>query len=189
MSRTVGRAAVALAMTALLVAGCGPVSDGTASPQPGGLLRPGAELDGMHVTTATDADTTIFDITCDPIIPQPGTYARECEVPRLQRLMIGYGSIAASPELLEQEWRAQRWQLYLDGREVDLGAFGTLPDHPFVGADVGDEVWTRLWAVTIVNPTPGQHTLRYVRAPVTDARAQTLDATWTFTVIAKLMPR
>jgi len=183
MSRTIGRAALALAMTALL-AGCGPVTDGSASPQPGGLLRPGAELDGMRLATGDERDTTIFDISCDPIIPQPGIHQRNCEVPQLQRLMVGYGNIAASPELLEQEWRAQQWQLFLDGQGVDLAAFGTLADRPYVGANVGGGAWIRLWAVTLVNPTPGQHTLRYLRghSAVGAAPADTLDVTWTFTV-------
>jgi hypothetical protein len=138
----------------------------------------------MRLTTADERDTTIFDISCDPIIPQPGIHARDCEVPQLQRLMIGYGNIAASPELLAQEWQAQQWQLYLDGQEVDLAAFGTLADRPYVGANVGDGAWLRLWAVTLVNPTAGQHTVRYLReqSAARDAPDDTLDVTWTFTV-------
>jgi hypothetical protein len=58
-------------MIALLVAGCSSTS--TASPQSGNLLRPGAELDGMRLATADETDTTIFDITCDPIRLEPGS--------------------------------------------------------------------------------------------------------------------
>jgi hypothetical protein len=138
----------------------------------------------MRLTTADEADTTIFDITCDPIIAQAGTHARECTVPQLQRLMVGYGDIAASPELLEQRWRVQRWRLYLDGQEVDLNAFGTLADRLYNAGNVSDKTWMRLWAVTLVSPTPGQHTLRYVREPSTPGQSlsDTLDVTWTFTV-------
>jgi hypothetical protein len=179
MNRTVGRVGVVLAMSALLVAGCGPDGDGTASPPAGNLLRPGAEVDGTRLTTADETDTTIFDITCDPIRLEPGIHESHCRVPQLPRLMVGFGNIAASPELLEQEWRAQRWQLYLDGHEVDLAAFGTLADRPYVAG-----TWIRLWAVTLVSPTPGQHTLRYVRAhtAVGTQPADTIDVTWTLTV-------
>ena len=182
MNTTVGRAAVLLATTVLLVAGCGADRDGAAL-DPDGLLRPGAELDGMGLTTAVETDTKIFDITCDPGILQSGIHAKRCEVPQLQRLMVGYGHIADSRELLEKEWRAQRWQLYVDGEEVDLAAFGTLADRPY-GADVADGAWIRLWAVTLVNPTPGQHTLRYLRehSAAGDPSADTLDVTWTITV-------
>jgi hypothetical protein len=133
----------------------------------------------MRLATADETDTTIFDITCDPIRLEPGIHESHCQVPQLPRLMVGYGNIAASPELLEQGWRAQRWQLYLDGHEVDLAAFGTLADRPYVAG-----TWIRLWAVTLVSPTPGQHTLRYVRAPsVTGGPpADTIDVTWTLTV-------
>jgi hypothetical protein len=139
----------------------------------------------MRLTTATEADTEIFGTFCEPIILTPGTVSRECEVPQLQRLMIGHGNIAASPELLEQEWQAGRWELHLDGRQVDLAAFGTLPDEHFYEPAVGAEVWLRQWSITIVNPTPGQHTLRYVQdqMPAADAHVGTIDATWTFTVV------
>jgi hypothetical protein len=155
---------------------------GPASPRPSVLLGPGAELDGMRLTTAYDFDSDIFTY-CDPIILQYGTYARDCEVPQLGRLMIGHGALATSQELLEQEWQAQRWRLYLDGQEVDLSAFGTLPDRSYVDTDLG-EVWVRQWAVTLVYPTRGQHTLRYVmeQSPAGDDPGGASDTTWTFTV-------
>jgi hypothetical protein len=190
MRRTFGRAAVALAFTALLAAGCSPDSDGTAPPETGGPLRPGAELNGMRLTTANAADKDIF-VFCDPYVLQPGTYARDCEVPQLQRLMIGYGSFSESPESLELEWQASRWRMYLDGREVDLEAFGTLADRPLVDAKVGDGMWLRVWAVTIVNPTPGPHTLRYVAqqsSAVDTTVVGTNDTTWTFTVTSSRSP-
>jgi hypothetical protein len=189
MSRTLGRAAVALAMTALLVAACSPGSDGTATQRPGDLLRPGAELNGMRLTTATERDADIWS-SCDPIVLQPETHTRECEVPQLQRLKIGHGHISSSPELLEEEWQAERWELYLDGRQVDLIAFGTLPDFHYFETKVGAEIWVRVWAVAIVNPTPGQHTLRYVveQSPAGEETAGTSETTWTFTVTPKPTP-
>jgi hypothetical protein len=153
---------------------------GSASPPPVGLLRPGAELDGMRLTTANLVDDEIFSY-CDPYTPQSGIHARDCEVPQLQRLMIGYGNIAATQELLEQEWPPQRWRLFLDGQEVDLAAFGTLADRRSFDFEVGHDVWTRLWAVTVVNPTPGQHTVRYLIEP--SPAGDTLDITWTITVV------
>jgi hypothetical protein len=99
--------------------------------------------------------------------------------------MIGHGNLAASAELLEQGWQAARWQLYLDGQRVELAAFGTLPDRHYFESGVGEEVWLREWGVTIVNPTPGRHTLRYVQEPFPpgDGAVGAMDATWTFTII------
>jgi hypothetical protein len=187
-ARTGGRSAVALALTALLLTNCNSDGEGTATPEATSrahiLLRPGDEADGMRLTAATQADPRIFEF-CNPIILKPGTYARTCQVPDRQRLMIGHGDLAASAELLEQEWQAERWQLYLDGHQVDLAAFGTLPDRHFFESGIGEEVWLREWSVTIVNPTPGRHTLRYVQEqlPAANAVVGTIDTTWTFTVI------
>src|SRR5262245_3213662 len=116
MSRHIGRALLALVV--LLAAGCGADNREAAVPQRSGLLGPGAEVDGMELTVGTIADTEIFDLSCDPIIMQPGTHARTCAFPHVPRLMIGYGNVAVSPLLLEREWQAQQWQLYLDGQEV-----------------------------------------------------------------------
>jgi hypothetical protein len=188
MNRTRRATAVALALSALLLTNCDADSEGKATRGAGGgqtILRPGDEADGMRLTTATGADTKIFGTFCDPIIVKPGTYARTCQVPELQRLMIGYGNLATSAELLEQGWQAGRWQLYLDGQRVDLATFGTLPDDHYFETAIGQEVWLREWSVTIVNPTPGQHTLRYVQEPFPPGAAAVgrMDATWTFTVI------
>ena len=140
----------------------------------------------MRLTTASpyflDDDIWMY---CDPYNQQSWTNARDCEVPQWPRLVIGGGTIAASPELLELVWQAQRWELYLDGRQVDVAAFGTLPDSHYFEPALGIEVWLRQWAVTLVNPTPGQHTLRYLvyQSPAGDEPAGTYYTTWTFTVI------
>jgi hypothetical protein len=60
------------------------------------------------------------------------------------------------------------WELYLDGQQVDLEAFGTydadLPQTGLPGHDADEEVITKLrsWDVVLVNPTLGAHTLRSV---------------------------
>ncbi len=60
------------------------------------------------------------------------------------------------------------WELYLDGQQVDLDAFGTydadMPQTGLPGRDPGEEVITKLrsWDVVLVNPTAGAHTLRSV---------------------------
>jgi hypothetical protein len=96
--------------------------------------------------------------------------------------MIGYGDIDDSQELLDQRWQVYRYRLYVDGQEVDLAAFGTLPDtRDFI---VHRDMWLRLWAVTIVDPTPALHTVRYVvERPAGDELAGITDITWTLNVI------
>jgi hypothetical protein len=181
-SPAVAGAAVAGVVVGILI-GIGLVGHSTpAVPEPSRPLQPGDAVDGMVLTTAAPLDTGIF-IYCDPYISQSGTYVRYCAVPRL-RLMIGYGPLADSQEALEQLWRAQRWRLYLDGHEVDLAAFGTLPDGRDYDLYFHRDMWLRQWAVT-VNPTPGLHTVRYVSetSPVGDEPGGTTDITWTLNVI------
>jgi len=153
-----------------------------ALPQPSRPLQPGAEVNGMFLTTAAPLDTGMF-IYCDPYISEYGTYVRYCAVPQL-RLMIGYGPTGDSQELLEQDWQAQRWRLYVDGHEVDLAAFGTLPDRNNYDLYFHRDLWQRQWAVT-VNPTLGLHTVRYVveQSPVGDEPGGTTDITWTLNVM------
>ena len=155
----------------------------TAVPQPSRPLQPGAEVNGMFLATATLLDTGMFTY-CDPYFSESGTFVRYCTVPQLP-LMIGYGHIDDSPELLEQGWRAQWWRLYLDGHEVDLPAFGTLPDGHDFDLYFHREMWLRQWAVTVVNPTPGLHTVRYLieQPPDGDEPGGTSDITWTLNVI------
>jgi len=159
---------------------------GGASPRPSSLLRRGAEVDGMRLRPAGVGYTEIFGVYCDPIVLQPGTYTRTCgDVARWHGpLLIGHGTLADSPKDLEQIWQAQRWELYLDGRPVNLAAFGTLPDRHYFEPALGREVWVRQWAVTIANPTPGPHTIRSVveQSPAGDIPVGTYDTTWTLTV-------
>jgi predicted small secreted protein len=180
-------AVIAVALAAVLVAGCargdGAGSDGQEDTD---ALGPGDEVVGMRLTTATATDTDMVGTFCDSVLREIGTFHRECEVPALQRLLIGWGNIAPSPEILEEEWQAETWALFLDGRPVDLAAFGTLPDRQFFEPAVGGPVWLRQWSVALVNPKQGEHTLRYV-IELTGAGEEpvgTRDVTWTFNVAA-----
>jgi hypothetical protein len=85
-----------------------------------------------------------------------------------------------SSSAVERDWVAvaKSWQVFLDGKKVDLPSFGTMPDRSFYGPSVGGPVFVREWNLELVEPTPGEHTLRYV---VYRAKHQE-DATWTFTV-------
>jgi hypothetical protein len=169
------------AVTILSLVALAACNGGTEADAP---LGPGDEIGTMRLTTATPSDTEIWSF-CDPVVLPAGTFERTCDVPALQRLMIGHGNLAASPETQEQEWQASTWKLFVDGHQVDLAAFGTLPDSNVFDQDVGEEVSLRLWSVTLLNPSPGEHTLRYMheQMPAGDAPVGTQDMTWTFTVL------
>ena len=128
--------------------------------------------------TSVQADLKLFD-SCDPVILKPGSVRRSCRVPHVRRLFVGYGEFEPTRKALARSWSRTRWSLWLDGRAVDLPAFGTsdriLYAFPAAG---GKDVVLREWKVILVGATPGKHRLRYRSATA----SATTDATWTFTV-------
>lgn len=128
--------------------------------------------------TAATADLKLFDI-CNPIVLGSGTQTRPCgRAPRVKRLFIGYGSFDL-PGKIGNLWTKTEWSSWIDGRPINLAAFGssdrTLIAFPPAG---GKDVTLREWRVMLVGATPGRHTLRY-RSVGPDDRS---DTTWTFTV-------
>jgi hypothetical protein len=172
MRQRLGLAAVA-ATTLLTLTGFG----ATTSP-----LKPGDRVAGMLLVkgTVATADQKLFDI-CDPVVLGGGTYHRQCGlVPRVRRLFVGYGSFAP-PRAIDTVWVRTAWAAWLDGRRIQLPAFGTsdrtLYAFPPAG---GKDVTLREWRVMLLGATPGRHTIRY-RA---GASARAGDITWTFAVAA-----
>jgi hypothetical protein len=159
--------------------------ENSADSGPAPPLRPGAKVRGMTLTRApsTRADAKLFDF-CNPVILRPGTYRRSCSVPRVRRLFVGYGAFDADPAKLDADWKASRWDAWLDGRRVALPAFGTFDRILYAFPPAGGRDATlREWRVMLVNPTRGRHTVRYrLRGPVTGAEAGTIDATFIFSV-------
>lgn len=148
-------------------------------------LKPGARVHGMTLTRAlsTKADEKLFDF-CDPVILRAGVYRRSCSVPKVKGLFIGYGAFDADRAKLDADWKASRWDAWLDGQLIDLRAFGTfdrvLSAFPPAG---GKDATLREWRVTLVNSTRGKHTARYrLGGPVVGPDGGTIDATFVFTV-------
>jgi hypothetical protein len=128
--------------------------------------------------TASVADHKLFD-TCDPVILKIGRHERRCgTVPRVSNLFIGYGWFAA-PKQIDKEWATLTWTAWLDGRRVQLPAFGTSDRTLYAfPAAAGKDVTLREWKVMLRHATPGRHTVRY---RIGDPHGVT-DATWAFTV-------
>jgi hypothetical protein len=82
---------------------------------------------------------------------------------------------------LSRSGHPRAWQAWLDGRPIDLTAFGTLPDHKFYEPEVGAVIWLRQWNVVLVNPKQGKHTIRYVERTCPALKPKKSN-TWTFTV-------
>ncbi|KAF0108238.1 MAG: esterase [Anaerolineaceae bacterium] len=110
---------------------------------------------------------------CDPFVTEPGITMKECQVPALQSIFIGYGSLGNTVDELDAAWGSINWELYLDGQTVNLPAFGTIDQVDDSNASV-----LRLWNVVLEQPAPGVHTLRYLSSE----GGELYDITWIFTV-------
>ena len=131
-------------------------------------LKPGDSIGTMSVRSGGSDGPPIWAF-CAPVFLNPGVTTTECNVPALPELAIGHGFYAADEARRDAGWQAMSWELYVDGQQVDLDAFGTeegdlplAPGQP--GYDPNREVIAKLrgWDVVLVNPTAGAHTLRSV---------------------------
>ena len=143
------------------------------------LIKPDDQLGGMLVTTGEGRETTIFDY-CDPFTEGPGVYVRDCSVPPIPNLKIGWGWLADTEDMLDSIWKTFSWEMTLDGRQIDLSAFGTRDRSLILG---GRSVILREWNVVLDKATLGEHTLHYtVRQSHSGAEDTVIDMTYNFTV-------
>jgi hypothetical protein len=169
---------VLLALTAVLVG-----SGFRSAPPPVG---PGDKIGTMTLVRGgeREADDELWHGYCDAVIPKPGRYRRTCTpppfVPYLRRLFIGYGDWERTRKALDSAWKQLKWELWFDGRRVNLSRFGTSerPLYNFPAAG-GKQVLLREWSVILIGVTEGKHVIRYRSK---SSSLGTTDATWTFTV-------
>jgi hypothetical protein len=144
-------------------------------------VRPGGKIGTMTVVRGIEhrADDEIWRF-CKAVIPKPGRYHRTCFVPRVERLFIGYGDWEKTQKALEAAWRRLKWDLWVDGHQVDLPRFGTSERTLYYFAPAGGKnAILREWSVTLLGVTSGKHVIRYRSA---SRSLGTTDATWTLTV-------
>lgn len=111
----------------------------------------------MTLSTRGDAAPAIWQY-CYPAFPEgPAERSTACNVPPVARLAVGPGLRTTSDEIRRSTWPATEWELYVDGRKLDLAAFGTFD------ADLEPPLAKlRGWDVRLEKPAPGVHTLRTV---------------------------
>ncbi len=143
------------------------------------MLGSGAKVGEMVLSKGPDP----FDLNIPPIFafcnpnPQlvdgskvgvPGVYTVECSMPPLPQLMIGYGWVTDTKAHLEEQWSNISTELYVNGKQVDQAAFGsldaTVPNTGLPGEDPNKVVETplRTWNVMLENLQAGPLELRFV---------------------------
>jgi predicted esterase len=164
----------------LLVSCAGPTPALTVSPtEKNPLIQPGDMIGEMKLVIAKDetGEPSIHN-TCAPIITDsdPAVIVRTCNVPHIPYLFIGYGELAETLEDLNTIWEEEGWKMYLDGRAINLSAFGHF-DSEWSGNKL------RQWKVAVENVTLGEHQLRFIHTRLHKSMEPT-DVTWIFTVQA-----
>lgn len=134
------------------------------------MIEPGDVVGDLLVTTGGDENTTfLFDIydTCD----KSGN-TNSCTVDEGMDINITYPVYNNTAEELEQSWPDFDIQVYVEGRKVNMPAFGTIDfDHP-------EYIKMRSWDVVLKDVKPGEFSIR-VKGSMGD---ETFDDTFLFTV-------
>ena len=143
------------------------------------MLGPGAKVGEMVLSQAPeplDLNIPSYVAFCNgnPMLEEgsnvgkPGVYTVECSVPVLPQFVIGFGWVTDTKEHLDEQWPAIGTELYLNGKQVDQAAFGSIDAAVPVGAIPGEdadkvvELPMRAWKVMLENLQAGPLELHFI---------------------------
>jgi hypothetical protein len=149
-------------LTCLLIA-CNAADQLTEMPP----ITPGDTLGDMAIVTAGYPMPHVSEFCAEEEL-----LSGDCQVPSdIGHIAITNGWEEDTGAALEATWSDSTWELEIDGRKVDLPAFGI----PFWDSD---EPTLRVWNVALRSPAPGEHTVHWSY----DIAGQCIEETWIFTV-------
>ena len=117
------------------------------------IIRPGDKVGDFLVTTGEEGNFTYgFDVDCsEEGSEQKANFSCKLTVGDISNITTGIYDDTNSGKL-EEYWTNSNYQLFIEGRPVDLQAFGTVEyKHPIVGV-------IRFWNVVISTNKPGEIT-------------------------------
>jgi hypothetical protein len=125
-----------------------------APPQPSDqIIKPGDRLGNVLITTGDSEDVIYVTKLHCPF--DSSTSTESCEQPVGTKVNVGLGVYDDNPstgKTLDELWLEQTHEMTIEGRPVDLQAFGSIDFyHPAVGT-------VRVWNVVIVADKPGKIT-------------------------------
>jgi len=127
----------------------------TATPQSGDeMINPGDKIGDFFITTGNGEDVIFVTKLHCPF--DNSTQTESCEQPIGTKVNVSQG-IFADPSIgktLDELWSEQTHEMFIEGRPVNLQAFGTVDfNNPMVGT-------VRVWKVVIVTDKPSKITAR-----------------------------
>ena len=144
------RIQVCEAVFAVMLAACG----GAAKPEATGPINPGDKIGDILITTGDGEDVVfVTKLHC----PSDGSTSTEsCEQPVGTKVNVSQGIYGdpSTGKSLDELWSEQTYEMTIEGRPVNLQAFGSVDfSHPAVGT-------VRVWNVAVATEKPGKITAR-----------------------------
>jgi hypothetical protein len=119
---------------------------GKSTPQSAETINPGDKVGDFLITTGgQEGVKNVWDLGCEES-------TGKCSVPLGTKVNTSWGiyADASKGEDLETKWAGHTYEMVIDGRPVNLQAFGTVDfDHPYVGK-------IRCWDVVVTSDKPGE---------------------------------
>jgi hypothetical protein len=122
---------------------------------------------GINIGNMTVEEHSLFPIASElttycgdyqSFSKESGTQTFECEVPLSPKIEIAFAWGAKDTTLLDSNWSAMTWELYIDEYQISLDEFELSNTS---GQDVaGNQVKGRGWTIDLINLSPGKHTVR-----------------------------
>lgn len=145
-----------------------------AQPLSAAMLKPADTIDGMSLTTGA-ADALPLWAFCSTAQHSRIVSISDCNVPpMISKLGIGHVFMLADDRLNKLDWSELTWELSIDGRPVNLDAFGTFDyvmPTMLESPSAVKEVFKKFtaWDVVLTNLRPSQHTLHGLAQTETDS--------------------
>ncbi|HET9907093.1 MAG TPA: hypothetical protein VFQ23_10645 [Anaerolineales bacterium] len=147
------------------------------------MLKPGDRIHGMTLTNGT-AEAVPLWAFCSSVQKNEQMLTTECHIPLSTRLAIGQVFFPTDKALTELDWSEFTWELSIDGRSLDLDAFGT---YDYVSPAISHppcpirEVFIKStgWDIVLSELKPGTYLFRG------QAQSETESYTWIINLIVE----
>jgi hypothetical protein len=117
------------------------------------MINPGDKIGDFLITTGKGEDVVFVTKIHCPY--DSSTSTESCEQPVDTKVNVGlgiYGDNTSNGKTVDDYWSEQTHEMFIEGRPVNLQAFGSLD---FTNATVGT---VRVWNVVIITDKPGKIT-------------------------------
>ena len=139
---------ILIALFSVIVGACAKTA-----PQPGDeMINPGDRIGDFLITTGDSEDVIFVTKLHCPF--DSSTETESCEQPVGTKVNVSQGIFAdlANKKTVDEVWSEQTHEMIIEGRPVNLQAFGSVDfSHPVVGT-------VRVWNVVVVTDKPGKIT-------------------------------